>query len=165
MVSTSYSQKGIFFGLHVYDLLFYSLINFIGISLIIGTIVDGLAELRLHQERITASLKSHCFMCDLERGWFDRKFSGFEQHIKKQHNLRSYLAYIYSVKAKHPSLYSGIERAVMEKIIKQDMSWVPNSRAVSLEREGVFTEESQQLAELLSSLTKIDDALVGWTRE
>lgn len=161
----SYSQKGVFFGLQIYDWLFFALINFAGISLIIGTIVDGLAELRLEKERIVASLKSHCFMCDLERGWFDRKFNGFEKHIKKQHNLRSYLAYIYSVKAKHPSLYSGIERAVMEKVIKQDMSWLPNSRAVSLEREGIFTEESQQLAELFTSLSKVDDALEGWIRE
>jgi hypothetical protein len=159
LLQPSARDMNLFIERYFFDTLFFLIVNFIGISLIIGTIVDSLAELRIQRERIHASKNSRCFMCDLERGWFDRKFNGFHNHIKRHHRIGDYLAFIYGLKTKHPNMYSGIEKAVMEQLLRHDISWLPNNRALILEKDGVFTEKSQQAEELINKLTELHETL------
>lgn len=46
----------------------------------------------------------------------DRKLNGYDAHITQQHNMWNYLKYIYSVRKKNPSNFTGIDRWVSEKI-------------------------------------------------
>ena len=41
---------------------------------------------------------------------------GFEKHIKEDHYLWNYLFFIYSIKAKDATEYTGIESYVQEKV-------------------------------------------------
>lgn len=142
-----------------FDTLFFLVVNFIGLSLITGTIVDGLAQLRHQRERVHSSKNARCFMCDLERGWFDRRFNGFDNHVRRHHKLSHYLAFVYSLKTKASSTFSGIEKAVIEQLLRHDITWLPNNRASVLEKEGVFTEKSQQTDELIGKLAELHDTL------
>lgn len=155
----SYSDRAAYYGRYTYDLLFYLLVNSAGLSLLGGAVVDGLAALRLEKARIRAAKTARCFVCDLDRGWFDRKVNGFHKHAKLQHKLRHYLAFIYGLKNKPLVACSGIEKAVIEQLIQNDISWMPNSRAKVLEKEGVFTEKSHQADEIAAKLAELHETI------
>lgn len=155
LLPASATMTNHYYGRYAFDTLFYLVVNFIGLSLLAGTVVDGLAELRLQRERVHASKTARCFMCDLERGWFDRRVNGFDHHSKRQHKLRHYLAFIYGLKTKPAAAYSGVEKAIVEQLLRLDISWLPNSRASVLEKEGVFTEKTHQADELVAKLAEL----------
>lgn len=157
--AASYNDKASFFGGYLMDVVFHMAVNFLSVSLVIGTIVDSLAELRLQEERKSKSLGTRCFMCDLERGWFDRKANGFEAHIRGEHCLWSYLEFVYGLRSRSRNSYSGIEQAVVDQLLKQTIEWLPNSRAVVLEKIGLYTERHQQMDELLENLIQLDRTL------
>ena len=106
-------------------------------------------------------MKTKCYICNLDRYTvrkfllfsshlivqFDKNGTGFENHIEKQHHLWNYVFFIYSVNAKDPTEYNGIESYVQEKVNKffdakfiknpfqlqaEDISWFPLHKAIEL---------------------------------
>ncbi len=88
--------------------------------------------MRDQKKAMDEDVKNKCYICNLDRNivifivkiiflitkQFDKSGPGFEKHIKNDHLLWNYLFFIYSIKAKDPTEFTGIESYVQEKVIK-----------------------------------------------
>lgn len=73
-----------------------------------------------------------CFICNLERYLFDKYSDGFENHTKRDHNLWNYLYFLYGLKKKDETEYSGLESFVVQEIFTESKDWVPLGKALCL---------------------------------
>lgn len=77
-----------------FDLSYFVLITIIGLNVVFGIIVDTFSELRDERYKIQEAMESECFICSLGAQEFDRRSEGFEPHVKKEHNMWSYLCFL-----------------------------------------------------------------------
>jgi hypothetical protein len=56
---------------------------------------------------------------------FDKSLEGYEGHIKSQHNMWSYLYFLYGLQKKQQTEYNGLESYVYDKLLAEDISWFP----------------------------------------
>jgi len=116
----------------VFDLTFFLLINIIFLNIIFGIIVDTFAEMRDQKKAMDEDVQNKCYICNLDRNIFDKSGPGFEKHIKNDHFLWNYLFFIYSIKAKDPTEFTGIESYVQQKLKEEDISWFPMFKALEI---------------------------------
>lgn len=57
---------------------------------------------------------------------------GFSAHIRHEHDLLNYLYYAVLLHEKSPTEYSGPESSVAALLEKEDLSFVPSNRALSI---------------------------------
>ena len=94
-----------------------------------------------------------CFICSLEKTFFDTNSHNFENHVEFDHNIWDYIYFIYSIKKKDYTEYNGIESYVKEKIDKEDIRWLPFYRTRVL-NENTEKEETQLRYESMKKIAK-----------
>ena len=131
--------------------------------MIFGIIIDTFGELRGLQASKLHNMRNTCFICGIDRFAFETRGaadSGFERHIKDDHNMWNYLGLMVHVREKQPKLYNGWEQHVGRKMAKNDASFLPRNTAIVLqaseEREGAAL---QQLDGRVSELVKVVETL------
>lgn len=84
-------------------------------------------------------MNNKCFICGVTRSDVEKRNKDFESHIKQEHYLWNYIFYIYCLKKKDETDYSGIEYSISEKLEKEDLSWIPmeEENEDGNEKEGV----------------------------
>ena len=88
------SDIATYLGRFVFDLTYFVLIIIVLLNIIFGIIIDTFSAMREATETAAADMKNVCTMCGLERSHLDRNGSGFEQHIKSEHNMWKYSFYM-----------------------------------------------------------------------
>lgn len=90
-----------------------------------------------------------CFICNLEKYVFLKSSINFEHHVTRDHNMWSYVFFIYNLMQKPVVDMTGIESYVLSKIKTDDITWIPLRRALALEEEiDSENELKQKLTEL-----------------
>ena len=56
-----------------------------------GLIIDAFGELRDQLESVKNDMESSCFICGLEKQYFDAVPHGFDTHVQQEHNLANYM--------------------------------------------------------------------------
>ena len=118
----------------IYDVSIFFIINIICMKLIFGIIIDTFAQLRDKKYQIDYDKNNICFICGLDRYIFDKNADGFENHIKRDHNIWNYLHFMYILKRKDPTEFNGIDSYVSKKLISEDVSWIPLKMALCLKK-------------------------------
>mmetsp|Transcript_11845 Transcript_11845/g.18237 ORF Transcript_11845/g.18237 Transcript_11845/m.18237 type:complete len:236 (-) Transcript_11845:34-741(-) len=137
----------------VHDASFQIIINIICLNIIFGIIVNTFAQLRDEKSKNDNDMHNNCYICNFERMIFDKNSEGgFERHIAKDHNLWQYSYYIVHLDAKDSSDYNGLESVVKEKLDEEDISWVPRSKALCLQKMMESEEEGGANEELHATL-------------
>jgi len=129
----------------VFDLSFFIIITTIGLNIIFGIIVDTFSELRDERYRIMEDMQSLCFICSLSSHDFERKAAGFEYHVKKEHNMWSYLFFEIYLSMKNRSEYTAFEAYIADQIERDEINWFPINRAIALSQEGNTLEGEVQI--------------------
>jgi len=128
-----YDDIGIFSFRIIYD---FSLMLIIGLFLLSGVfagiIIDTFGAERDSKKEIQEDIVGTCFVCGIDRTEFDRKGEGFDKHIKEDHNLWKYIALFIHLRKKPVEWFDGPESYVKAKIDKNDISFLPLSRALAL---------------------------------
>lgn len=120
-----------------YDNLFMIIMMIVMIDVVSGIIIDTFGSLREEADQLKKDVKNFCFICGQDRESLDKLRigkSGFTEHIKKEHYMWNYLFYIAYIKDKSETELTGLESYVKAKIEKEDISWFPCDRSLSLER-------------------------------
>ena len=115
----------------------------------VAFLVGAFAYLREEKKSIDKDMKNHCYICNLDRAYLDKKGKGFAYHIMHEHRMWDYLTYLYFLRKKNPAEYNGIENYVMDKVKKEDISWFPYERALSTEQNQ--STKPQELEKILDS--------------
>ncbi|KAL4510112.1 hypothetical protein ABPG72_010305 [Tetrahymena utriculariae] len=139
----SYEDPSTFVFRYFFDLSFFMIINIMFLNFIFGIIIDTFAQLRDEKQKKEEDKKNVCFICGLSRNEFDKVPGGFTIHIEKQHQLWYYVYYIYHLKCKDSTEYNGVESYIQDLLNKQQTSWFPLLKALSLSKSEDQNQESQ----------------------
>merc|ERR1712166_1660467 len=124
-----------YMGRWAFDLTYFVLIIIVLLNIIFGIIIDTFSAMREATETAASDMKNVCTMCGLERTDLDRNGSGFEQHIKSEHNMWKYSFYMVYLLGKDPTEYTGLETYVSEMVEEEDMNFYPLEKALCMEDE------------------------------
>ncbi|EKX53858.1 hypothetical protein GUITHDRAFT_150318 [Guillardia theta CCMP2712] len=120
----------------LWDLLYQWLFIYVLLAIITGIVIDAFSGLRDERETAENDLKSTCFICNLERFRIDQNGSGFEKHIRQEHNPRWYLFFLIYIKSKQPSYLTGQEKFVYNQVWPAKgplhFDWLPRERTFHL---------------------------------
>lgn len=125
------------------------------------------AELRDKKYQIDYDKNNICFICSLDRYLFDKNADGFENHIRRDHNLWNYLYFMYILKRKDPTEFNGIESYVAAKLADEDISWIPLKSSISLKKvevekdnlEAKFQQIEDEVAKIEAKYSKAAKSL------
>ncbi|KAJ3106266.1 hypothetical protein HDU97_006717 [Phlyctochytrium planicorne] len=119
----------------VLDLSFFLIVIVFLLNVIFGIIFDTFGQLREDRNAISTDLKSNCFICSIHASEFQRHSRGFDYHIKHEHNIWHYLFFLVHLQTKDPTELTSHETYVTELLLKNDISFFPVNRAMSLNRQ------------------------------
>eukprot|EP00039_Didymoeca_costata_P011469 m.161015 g.161015 ORF g.161015 m.161015 type:complete len:2636 (+) comp15183_c0_seq1:24-7931(+) len=137
----------------IFDLSFFIIITTIGMNVVFGIIVDTFSELRDEKYAVEEAMKSECFVCSLKAYEFEKGGVGFENHIKNEHNIWSYVFYMLHLDDKDPTEYNSNENYVSEKLEDDQYDFFPINRALSLSASGDGPDFQQTVIDMLEKLT------------
>ncbi|CAD5113406.1 DgyrCDS2578 [Dimorphilus gyrociliatus] len=116
----------------LFDLTFWLIITTIGLNIIFGIIVDTFSELRDNKWQVENDMRSSCFICSKASYDFEHHGGGFEEHVKKEHNLWAYLFFFIHLDETRWNDYTSIELHVHKSLERETYDFFPLNRALSL---------------------------------
>eukprot|EP00960_Hanusia_phi_P040112 754256-Hanusia_phi.AAC.3 len=161
-----------------YTTTFFILVNTILLNIIFGIIIDTFGELRKQNQDMEEDLNLRCFICGLERYRFEinsRDGQGFEQHIRRDHNIWAFLYFIVYLSQKSIDEHTGFESYVFKKlndvdedgrVVRKhipDITWIPSKEAMVL-KSRAEQEDEHALAARLVKLDKEIKSLASSTQ-
>jgi len=139
----------------------YYLVVIVGIfNLVAGIIISTFSRLREDKNERMRDTEGLCFICGLEKQVFDRAAQdpkGFQIHIKQDHNMWNYLNFVFFIWEQDKDDDDGMEYFVRNAIDKDDLEWIPASKAMRLNQSA--TEEEKLEADLRQKLKVTRDKL------
>jgi hypothetical protein len=113
-----------------YDYLFNFIVAILLTEILSGIIIDTFGELREKREEKIHDSKNLCFICGQRREDLEKElgYDGFRFHTLFEHNIWDYLFFIGYIKHKKNSSVNDFmeaERYVLEKLEKDENTWMP----------------------------------------
>lgn len=96
----------------IFDITFFFFVIIILLAIIQGLIIDAFGELRDQLESVKDDMESNCFICTMDKGYFDAVPHGFETHVQQEHNLANYMFFLMHLINKPDTEYTGQETYV-----------------------------------------------------
>ena len=133
------------------DTLFYIIVVKIMLNILKGIIIDTFAFLRNENESNAEDMENRCFVCSLEKEYIEYCTSRpLRYHVTYEHNEWNYIRFINYLNYKDPHEKTGIESYLTELIEKNDCSWIPQYRALSIKKktqqeENVFKAKIEEI--------------------
>lgn len=104
------------------------------LNLFFGIVIDTFAFLRNKRNDIHHDKTNRCFICHINRLKFEKHSDGFERHILEEHFAWDYVWYLFYLKEKDETEHTGVESTVYALFLRNDVSWFPVQRSISLEQ-------------------------------
>ena len=138
-----------------FDLVFFMFIIIVLLNIIFGIIIDNFASLRDIRKEILQDMDTVCVICGRGKHEFESRGSGWLEHISTDHNMWSYMGFIFYIRKKPNHLCNGLEKYVKQKLRQQDVSFFPNSsKSIEMFDEDDEDTEAKQLEETVKTLCK-----------
>eukprot|EP01060_Flectonema_neradi_P003622 TRINITY_DN12346_c1_g3_i4.p1 TRINITY_DN12346_c1_g3~~TRINITY_DN12346_c1_g3_i4.p1 ORF type:complete len:2267 (+),score=490.38 TRINITY_DN12346_c1_g3_i4:52-6852(+) len=131
-----------------FDFSFFVIVVVILLNIIFGIIIDTFAELRAEKQKVEEEIRTRCFICGIEATEFDRHASGFDCHIKQDHNMWCYIYFIHHLRTKEESEFTGQESYVWNLMKALDLSFFPANRAICLQNKSVAGSEDADIKKI-----------------
>ena len=131
LLKFTFEDKAKWYGRFFMDLSYFLVFRITLLNIILGTIIDAFAQMREKNKFRDADKRNKCLICSIERQVLDRA-NGFERHLEEDHNIWHYIYFLVHLKNKDPTEWNGSESHCASLLQKNDISWVPLHRAMSL---------------------------------
>eukprot|EP00164_Ancoracysta_twista_P006354 GFYU01008836.1.p1 GENE.GFYU01008836.1~~GFYU01008836.1.p1 ORF type:complete len:724 (+),score=269.99 GFYU01008836.1:307-2172(+) len=140
-------------GQWVMDVTYNLVVILIMVAIVSGIIIDSFGAKRDERLEREDETLNKCFICNIERETFDRYITnGFQEHVKEDHNMWSYVFWMYTISTKKEDDHTGQEAYVAEEMASKSTAFFPNLKAKVL--EGHLEEE--ELAAIKKSVENLD---------
>ncbi len=90
-----------------------------------GLIIDAFGELRDQLQSVSDNMESNCFICGINKEYFDSVPHGFDVHVEKEHKLANYMFFLMHLINKPDTDYTGQETYVWELYQKRSWDFFP----------------------------------------
>ncbi|XP_065200353.1 ryanodine receptor [Planococcus citri] len=109
----------------MFDITFFFFVIVILLAIIQGLIIDAFGELRDQLESVKNDMESSCFICGLEKQYFDTVPHGFDTHVQQEHNLANYMFFLMHLINKPDTEYTGQETYVWNRYQQRCWDFFP----------------------------------------
>jgi hypothetical protein len=92
----------------IYDLIYITFFGLLFGNIVSGIILTVFAAKREAKEELIKDKSNFCFICNKSRDDIEKSGSDFKKHIETNHFLWNYVFYVYVLKAKDQTDYTGI---------------------------------------------------------
>lgn len=103
------------------------------LNVIFGIIIDAFGYMRENANKLLDDIENKCYICGLPKFELDTKGEGWYKHIYESHNVYHYLYFLIYIEKKPIGDCSGVEKFVKELCGKNQISFFPIGRAMSIE--------------------------------
>ena len=139
------------------EILFWFIINVIGLNIVFGIIVDTFAGLRSEGEKRSSDTKDVCFVCGIHRSEFTKANVDFDKHIREKHDPWKYVYYLFFIKEKGENEMDGVESFIWDQFLRKKCGWLPIGHTRYLDND-----DSDEIKELLGKVTALDGKFGGF---
>lgn len=102
----------------------------------------------------------------MEKYIFDKNSDGFENHINRDHNVWNYVYFMYNLKKKAETEYTGFESYIQDKIDTEDITWIPIGKALSIkDHENEKNKIEEKIKLINKELIKINEKIINYNKE
>ncbi|CAK9028783.1 4 [Durusdinium trenchii] len=126
-----------------FDYLYNLVVILILAAIISGIIIDTFANMRADLQEKNDDQQNNCFICGINRSTMERQMVKFEHHVFQEHYMWSYARFLMYLKQAKDSDLNGPESYVKDRISRQDYSFFPINRALSLDSDDEDYSERQ----------------------
>ena len=114
-----------FVGRFIYDMTFFIIIIMIMGNVTFGLVVDTFGALRDDTYQYENDRTNICFICQLSKDGCLLKNIDYEKHIKRDHNLWSYVDFLTYLHLYNANDFTRIEGSVWDRLLEKDYGWLP----------------------------------------
>jgi hypothetical protein len=122
-----YQSSETFAKLFIFNISFHIIIVLILGNIFLGVIVDTFAELRDEKQKFEKDSKDVCFICQLTRKASAAKMIDFDEHVKKDHCVWTYLDFIVYLLLNKPNSFNQYELDAYKKLKERNLMWIPDN--------------------------------------
>ena len=126
------------------DLIYFLAVIILVFNLVAGVVITTFGRLRLEKNQRTRDTLEVCFICGIDKQIFDRDANdpnGFKIHIRDDHNMWNYLAFMFFIWEQDKDDDDGMEYYVRHRLDANDIDWIPMSKAMRLEQAASVDEQ------------------------
>ncbi|XP_064627454.1 inositol 1,4,5-trisphosphate receptor type 1-like isoform X9 [Lineus longissimus] len=116
----------------LYHVSFFIFITTIGLNIIFGIIVDTFSELRDLKWTAESDMRDTCFICSRNSYDFEHHGSGFDLHVRAEHNMWAYIFFFIHLDDTKHNDYTSLELHVYTLLQQQKFDFFPLNRALCL---------------------------------
>ncbi|XP_050555822.1 ryanodine receptor isoform X35 [Spodoptera frugiperda] len=109
----------------IFDITFFFFIIVILLAILQGLIIDAFGELRDQLESVKEDMESNCFICGINKDYFDKVPHGFDTHVQREHNLANYMFFLMHLINKPDTEYTGQETYVWNMYTQRCWDFFP----------------------------------------
>ena len=114
-----------FLGRFLYDMTFFIIIIMIMGNVTFGLVVDTFGALRDDTYKYENDRNNICFICQLSKDGCLLKNIDYQKHIKRDHNLWSYVDFMTYLHLYNANDFNRVEGSVWDRLLEQDYGWLP----------------------------------------
>ena len=114
-----------YIGRFIYDMTFFIIIIMIMGNVTFGLIVDTFGGLRDQTYTYENDRSNLCFICQLSKDGCLLKNIDYGVHIKKDHNIWSYVDFLTYLHLYNANDFTRVEGSVWERLLEKDYGWLP----------------------------------------
>ena len=156
-----------YWGIFIYQMLFFLLINIIFLNIIFGVIIDTFAELREAASAREDDEEHICYVCGLSRKDFSAESKDFEHHLEYEHNPWDYIYFMYYVEKQGSFNLNGLEQFSQDNYLLIKTEWLPIQNTGYLKQEGdtLLEDMKEDVTQIKKWLKNYDSELTRNNKE
>ena len=154
-----------FTGRVLFDLFFFFLLIVILLNLIFGILINTFSGIRDELFQNKKDQMTKCFICDIEKASIDKKGSGFDYHVKNEHNMWDYIFYIIYLKEKGEDDLNLFEDYIWNNYKKKSYDFLPFMSPLCINTTEESAENTQQILKKINLIAdKFSNSLIEVTQ-
>lgn len=129
MMARSFNlNKSLYTSRFFYEEFYFILQTVLFQGMIFGIVIEAFSELRNQEQTIEQDKSDNCFICGIDKEACEKNGQRFEDHIKNEHNMWTYVEYILCLRFIDIQDTNAINSYVIKKIEKKELDWFPISK-------------------------------------
>jgi hypothetical protein len=129
---------------YLMDMIFYITVILLLLNMINGVIVSTFSQIREESNNKEEDRTNKCFICSIDRVEFEKKKIAFKDHLKYEHNSKTYIKFLVFLKMFDEKDLDADQTHIIECLKERDIGCFPVLKSISigdLEDEGDGSDE------------------------
>jgi inositol 1,4,5-triphosphate receptor type 3 len=127
-----FSDLTIYTARYLMDMIFYITIVLLLLNMINGVIVSTFSQIREESNNKEEDRTNKCFICSIDRVEFEKKKIAFKDHLKYEHNSKTYIKFLVFLKMIDYKDLDADQSHIIESINERDIGCFPVLKSISI---------------------------------